>query len=119
MFVKNELCETYAVSVLDNSYEDILWIKLSSETYDENIVICVCYLPPSESTRFNNPELFYTTLLEQVYSYQNEGRIYMCGDFNSRVGNASEFIEGVDDVTPRDVIDHTSNVNGDLFIDYH
>ena len=40
----------------------------------------------------------------------------MCGDFNSRVGDASEFIEGVDDVTPRVVIDHTSNVNGDLFI---
>ena len=37
MFVKNELRETYAVSVLDNSYEDIPWIKLSSETYDENI----------------------------------------------------------------------------------
>ena len=73
MFVKNELCETYAVSVLDNSYEDIPWIKLSSETYDENIGICVCYLPPSESTRLNDQELFYSTLLEQVHSYQNEG----------------------------------------------
>ena len=68
--------------------------------------------------RLNDPELFYSTLLEQVYSYQNEGRIYICGDFNSRVGDASEFIEGVDDVTPCDVIDHTSNVNGDLFIDF-
>ena len=31
VFVKNELCETYAVFVLDNSYDDILWIKLSSK----------------------------------------------------------------------------------------
>ena len=76
------------------------------------------YLPPSESTRLNEPELFYSTMLEQVYSYQNEGRVYICGDFNSRVGDASEFIEGVDDVTPREIIDHSSNVNGDLFIDF-
>ena len=78
------------------------------------ILSCVCYLPPSESTRLNDPELFYSTLLEQVHFYQNEGRIYMCGDFNSRVWDASEFIQGVDDVTLRGVIDHTSNVNGDL-----
>ena len=78
----------------------------------------MCYLPPSESTRLNDPELFYSTMLEQVYSYQNEGRVYICGDFNSRVGDASEFIEGVDDVTPREIIDHSSNVNGDLFIDF-
>ena len=42
----------------------------------------------------------------------------MCGDFNSRVGEATEFIEGVDDVTPRNVIDYTSNVNGDLLIEF-
>ena len=81
-------------------------------------VVCVCYLPPSESTRLNDPELFYSTLLEQVYSYQNDGRIYICGVFNSRAGDASEFIEGVDDLTPRDVIDHTSNVNGDLLVEF-
>ena len=33
-------------------------------------------------------------------------------------GDASEFIEGVDDLTPRDVIDHTSNVNGDLLVEF-
>ena len=58
------------------------------------------------------------TLLEQVYSYQNDGRVYICADFNSRVGDASEFIEGVDDVIPRDVVDHVSNTNGDLLIDF-
>ena len=66
----------------------------------------------------NDSELFYATLLEQVYSYQNEGRLFICGDFNSRVGDASEYIEGVDDVMSRDVIDYTVNNNGDLLIDF-
>ena len=104
--------------MLDDATGDILWLKFSSSQDSENIVFCVCYLPPSESTRVNDSELFYATLLEHVYSYQNEGRIIMCGDFNSRVGEATEFIEGVDDVTPRNVIDYTSNVNGDLLIEF-
>lgn len=44
--------------------------------------------------------------------------MFICGDFNSRVGDASEYIAGVDDVILRDVIDHSSNVNGDLFIEF-
>ena len=42
----------------------------------------------------------------------------MCGDFNSRVGDATEYIEGVDEVTTRDVIDYTSKVNCDLLIEF-
>lgn len=118
IFVKNELMSLYNVSILDATVEDILWLKFSSENCAENIVICACYLPPSESTRVNDPDIFYSTLLEQVYAYQNEGRLFICGDFNSRVGDAAEYIEGVDDVRPRDVIDHSTNTNGDLLIEF-
>ena len=117
-FVKSDLFHQYDITVLDATVEDVLWLKFSSNTDAENIVICVCYLPPSDSTRLNDAELFYATLLEQVYSYQNEGRLFICGDFNSRVGDASEYIEGVDDVMSRDVVDHTVNNNGDLLIDF-
>ncbi|MEW8545344.1 MAG: reverse transcriptase family protein, partial [Candidatus Thiodiazotropha sp.] len=118
VFVKAELTQLYDISVLDDVKEDILWLKFATDSYSENIILCVCYLPPSESTRLNDPELFYSTLLEQVYTYQNEGRMFICGDFNSRVGDASEYIEGVDDVILRDVIDFSSNANGDLFIEF-
>ena len=118
VFVKSELFNQYDITVLDATVEDVLWLKFSSDTDAENIVICVCYLPPSDSTRLNDSELFYATLLEQVYSYQNEGQLFICGDFNSRVGDASEYIEGVDDVMSRDVIDYTVNNNGDLLIDF-
>ena len=67
VFVSNKLLEVYQISVLDDTTDDILWLKFSSARNTENIVLCVCYLPPSESTRLNDPELFYTTLLDHVY----------------------------------------------------
>ena len=118
IFVRNRLFEMFTVTVLDETVEDILWLKLCSKQSQDNLVVCVCYLPPSDSVRNNDPESFYCTLLEQVYAYQNEGRLFVCGDFNSRVGDDAEYIEGVDDVAPRTVIDHVSNSNGDLLIDF-
>ena len=118
IFVKTEFLKVYKISILDDNKHDILWLKFLSERQTENIVLCVCYLPPSESTRLNDPELFYATLLEHLCSYQNKGRLIVCGDFNFRVEDAAEYIEGVDDVIIRNVKDYTSNVNGDLFIEF-
>ena len=44
--------------------------------------------------------------------------MYICGDFNSRCGDASDYIEGIDDVRERDIIDVTSNHYGDLLLDF-
>ena len=80
--------------------------------------MCVCYLPPDGSTRLNDAEHFYMSLTEQVYQYQNEGNIYICGDLNSRCGESSDYIEGVDDVISRKIIDFSSNHHGDLLLSF-
>ena len=41
----------------------------------------------------------------------------MVGDLNSRRGEYSDYIEGVDDMIPREVIDFQNNCNGDALID--
>jgi len=46
------------------------------------------------------------------------GKLYICGDFNARCGNIQDFIEGVDNVQIRNVIDDVSNRNGDLLIEF-
>ena len=76
--------------MLNNTTDGILLLKCSSELHTETVVFCVCSLPPSESTRLNDLELLFSTLLEEVRSYQNEGRLIMCGDLNSRVWDAAE-----------------------------
>ena len=57
-------------------------------------------------------------MTEQVYQYQNIGNIHICGDFNSRCGEGSDYIEGVDDVIERDIIDSISNHYGDLLLNF-
>ncbi len=50
--------------------------------------------------------------------YQNDGMFSICGDFNSRVSNTPDFIEGVDDVPKRETIDFKHNMYGYRMIDF-
>ena len=43
--------------------------------------------------------------MTSICEYQKKGKMYICGDFNSRYGDMLVFIEGVDVVTDRNVTD--------------
>ncbi|CAC5363406.1 unnamed protein product [Mytilus coruscus] len=119
VLIKDEVLDNLSVSILDSSVEDILWIKLSHKYGDSNnICFCVCYLPPEVSSRLNDGEKFFNDLLQQVYCYQNEGFVYIGGDVNSRCGSEQDYIQGVDDINDREIIDLISNKYGDLLVDF-
>ena len=83
------------------------------------MLLLVCLLFATEgSTRQCDPELFSTDLLYQIYQYPNEGIVCISGDFNSRIGNNSDYIEGVDSIPVREVIDATENHYGNLLVDF-
>ena len=46
------------------------------------------------------------------------GSFYICGDFNARCGEATDFIEGVDNLPIRTALDFTHNAYSDVFIDF-
>ena len=79
---------------------------------------CVCYLPPDNTTRRVDPHEFYDNLVSQIYMYQNQGTFFLCGDFNYRCGNDCDFIEGVDPVEERQVVDFNKNVYGDILLEF-
>ena len=116
--VRQSLLEAFDVSVLDDSVDGILWLRLSAKEQRCVYNICVCYLPPEGSTRSGNPQEFFDNLLSQVYMYQNEGNFYICGDVNSRCGDMDDFLEGVDDVPGREVIDHTAKSYGQFLCEF-
>lgn len=72
----------------------------------------MCYLPPKGTTRPVDSTLFYANLLEQVNQYQLLGNIIIMGDCNAHCGELSDYIEGVDDISSREVIDHKVNDYG-------
>ena len=42
----------------------------------------------------------------------------ICGDFNVRSSNEPDYIEGVDDIVERHVVDYKKDSYGDLFIEF-
>ncbi|XP_053391507.1 uncharacterized protein LOC128554275 [Mercenaria mercenaria] len=48
----------------------------------------------------------------------NSYAVFLCGDFNSRCGDEPDFIEGIDEIPMRNVVDFTSNEYSDIFIDF-
>ena len=82
---------------------------MKSKAGQVHLNIAVCYLPPLNSYRQIDAQKFYDCLLSSVYNYQNKGHIFICGNFNSRIGDMQDFIEGVDDIQSRDVLDYSVN----------
>ena len=60
----------------------------------------------------------FSMICQKIYEYQSEGEIIICGDFNARLGSESDYIEGVDVVTPRMVIYTTINSYCDILLDF-
>ena len=65
----------------------------------------VCYLPLENSFCQVDVHAFFDHLLTSIYSYQNDGMMFIRGDFNSRCGGLHDFIAWVDDIPQRDVTD--------------
>ena len=115
-FVKNEIFVDFNVSVLKESYEGILWLKLVHKTENFTLLPCVCYLPPENSSRRIDVNEFFDNLLSDFYVFQSTGTPLICGDFNSRCGDLEDFIAGIDDIAPRNVIDFKTNYYGERLI---
>ena len=104
------MMDVYNESILDDTVEDILWVKLVDKVLSTCISICVCYLSPEGSSRQVDPYNYFDNLLSQIYIYQNAWPYIICGDFNARCGEEVDFIEGVDNIPHRDIIDFRKNV---------
>ena len=92
---------TFYVSILDIPKEGIMWLEFIHKTVDISFKTCVCYLPPSNSTRGVDSEEFLNNLVTQIAEYQSDTQPFLiCGDFNARCADIPDHIEGVDDLPP-------------------
>ena len=51
------------------------------------LYLCVCYIPPTNSSRGDISGEFYDILTHNVYEYSDGTPMVICGDFNARIGN--------------------------------
>ena len=71
-----------------------------------------------KKSRQVDAQKFFDCLLTNIFEFQNNGNMFICGDFNSRCGEMLDFIQGVDNIEQRLVIDFTVNKYGHMFIDF-
>ena len=116
--VKNDIMGQYDVVIEDGTIEGILWLKFVSKCNKAELHTCVCYLPPHEFSRNIDADDFFDNLICQMHQYCKKEMFYICGDFNARCSDFNDFIEGVDTIQSRHVIDFTSNKNGELLCEF-
>ena len=103
--------------VIDDTYEGILWIKLSLKHDPEiSVLLCVCYLPPEGSSRGNQVQEFYDTLLAQVYLHWDGSPTLICGDFNGRIGTKQDSSD--ETIRPRVAIDAVHKNHGEHLLQF-
>lgn len=119
VLIKKSILKSVNVKVLKSITEGIMWISLTCKKSNKAIInLCVCYLPPEYSSRATDPIKFFEELLTQVYDMQNKGEFCIFGDFNCRTGSLKDYIEAIDEVGDREVIDLDVNKYGEHFIEF-
>ncbi|VDI61349.1 Hypothetical predicted protein [Mytilus galloprovincialis] len=56
--------------------------------------------------------------MSNIYTIPNGSPFYLCGDWNSRVSDIEDYIQGIDFLPERNVVDFTPNSYGDLFCEF-
>ena len=68
ILVKRDILESFTIQILDIEFEGIMWIKFQSKFSDLIFMLAVCYLPPNESSRALDSDLYFQNLLKQLSS---------------------------------------------------
>ena len=76
--------------------------------------ICHQKSPPRQVDVYD----FFDTILTGVYNFQSLGKLFICGDLNSRCGAEDDFIVVVDDIVQRNIIDYKTNNYGQILIEF-
>ena len=111
ILIRNEIVTNYKVRIIDRSVEGILGFEFVDKYTEYCFRIYACYLPP-EGSPWANPTEFYGHLVSELSRGSECDNILLCGDFNARVGDMQDVINGLDDISDRKVIDKIRNSYG-------
>ena len=118
ILVKSAVATDYQVEIFDKSFEGIIILQLTHKKSEYQFAICSVYLPPEAGEYGKNSDSFFNHLLNQAYLLCDVDMFLIGGDLNARVNVNGDYIEGIDDVPARKIIDESKNKHGDSFLDY-
>ena len=110
--LKKELYERYKVTREDMNVDGLIMLRLKHKLSNHTMSILSPDLPPESSTHCDDPDTYFQKLLSFIYEFYDDDVILMCGDYNARVGQKCDYVETIDELPSRSVIDTTCNDHG-------
>ena len=118
VLVNDKILQQFKVIEIVDTYESILAIKLQHKVCETTLAVVCGYLPPEHTRHGSDPESFFEALTQIVYMFEECDRVYVGGDFNSRIGEKQDYIIEIDDVPARIALDKVSNPHGECFLNF-
>ena len=118
ILVKDSVFNDFKVQVIDKELDGIIGLEFINKNSGFSFVVFSCYLSPDNSVWGRDPSTFFSHLISQMYLNCESDFLVVCGDLNGRVGNASDCVEGIDDLPPRRNIDNIKSGHGEAIIDF-
>ena len=116
--MKDSLVTVYDIHIIDRSYDGILGVEFKNKFTEYTFIVYSCYLPPENSTWSNSDE-FFGHMIAQLYTNSYADAVYLCGDFNCRIGNSLDIAVGIDDVKERVILDDVKASHyGEALVDF-
>lgn len=118
ILIKNNVLQEYEVLSVDKSEDGIACIQLKHAVSKYSLALLSCYLPPEGST-WSDPQKLCNDLLVKMYNLVEFDAVYVCGDFNGRIGHLADWIHDSDlDFPLTRAIDDTVNSHGEMMIEF-
>ena len=117
IFGKNSLFDTFSIAIEDST-DGIFVLSFINKISKFSFVVFACYLPPENSVWGCNADNCFSHLITQLYLCCDFDRIFLCGDFNARIGNLNDNIPDVDSLSDRISIDITRSGHCDMFLEF-
>lgn len=93
IFIRNEIRKHVKICK-ELSNENFLWCKIKHDYlgYDEDVFLCIVYIPPECSSREKRINIDHFKTLKNTTAKIKSSNIILVGDFNSRTSNLDDTI---------------------------
>ena len=95
VLISNNFAYTYRIVVEECQVEGLLIVKLKHKITGHNITVICAYIPPVNSV-WNNADEVIQAIITYLYSTDDHGKIFLCGDFNAQTGTLCDYEKGLD-----------------------
>ncbi|CAG2186252.1 unnamed protein product [Mytilus edulis] len=108
LLIKNCIFEEYKYETIDIIRDGVMCGKFQSKSTDFNFIVFSCYLPPENSVWGRDSQGYFAHILSDIYEQCDTDAIFLCGDFNSRIGSLKDYSD-FDELPSRLSLDKTLN----------